>query len=143
MQVEDFHYLKQSGCVSIPGVSDAIMWRQTVEAMNVIGLTQKVRYFFPHEEDSLTHTNKQHQEQFDMLKILAAILHLGNVSFQEGRDDSSRLDHKESLDTACSLLGSNMAELSRSFLERTFTAGGGEVVTTPLTKAKAENSRVN
>ena len=78
-----------------------------------------------------------------MLKILAAILHLGNVSFQEGRDDSSRLDHKEFLDTACSLLGSNMAELSRSFLERTFTAGGGEVVTTPLTKAKAENSRVN
>jgi hypothetical protein len=72
----DYYYLAQSECLHIEGVSDAAHLQQTVNAMNIMGLTP--------------------DEQMDMFAVIAAVLHLGNVRFYEGRGEAAQLEPEES-----------------------------------------------
>ena len=72
----DYYYLAQSECLHIEGVSDAAHLQQTINAMNIMGLTP--------------------DEQMDMFAVIAAVLHLGNVRFYEGRGEAAQLEPEES-----------------------------------------------
>ncbi|CAI5506529.1 unnamed protein product [Closterium sp. Naga37s-1] len=63
-----FHYLNQSSCFHLPGrASDADEFAATMAAMRAVGITT--------------------QQQDSILKILAAILHIGNFTFEQRDSD--------------------------------------------------------
>ncbi|KGN60801.2 myosin-11 isoform X2 [Cucumis sativus] len=65
-----FHYLNQSNCYELVDVSDAHDYLATRRAMDVVGISAK--------------------EQEAIFRVVAAILHLGNIVFTKGKDvDSS------------------------------------------------------
>lgn len=69
---DKFHYLNQGNDPIIDGVDDLVYFEETVNAFTMIGFTYK--------------------QQDDMFRILAAILHLGNIRFtnsdSQGGNDS-------------------------------------------------------
>ncbi|GFS30230.1 myosin family protein with Dil domain-containing protein [Actinidia rufa] len=65
-----FHYLNQSNCYELVGVSDAHDYLATRRAMDIVGISQK--------------------EQEAIFRVIAAILHIGNIDFAKGKEiDSS------------------------------------------------------
>ncbi|XP_047336322.1 myosin-11-like [Impatiens glandulifera] len=65
-----FHYLNQSKCYELVGVSDAHDYLATRRAMDVVGISQK--------------------EQEAIFRVVASILHIGNIDFTKGKEvDSS------------------------------------------------------
>ncbi|GLJ12586.1 hypothetical protein SUGI_0194010 [Cryptomeria japonica] len=73
-----FHYLNQSNTYDLDGVSNAQEYMRTRRAMDIVGINL--------------------EEQEAIFRILAAILHLGNVEFAPGKDhDSSILKDQNSV----------------------------------------------
>ncbi|GFQ08721.1 myosin-11, partial [Phtheirospermum japonicum] len=65
-----FHYLNQSKCYELGGVSDARDYLATRRAMDIVGISKT--------------------EQEAIFRVVAAILHLGNIDFGKGKEiDSS------------------------------------------------------
>lgn len=60
---DEFHYLNQGENPTIDGVNDADGFEETTTALSLLGFSQR--------------------ELSDMFKVLAAILHLGNVTITE------------------------------------------------------------
>ncbi|CAA0823240.1 Myosin-11 [Striga hermonthica] len=97
-----FHYLNQSNCHELVGVSDAHDYLAIRKAMDVVGISQN--------------------EQDAIFRVVASILHLGNVEFAKGEEsDSSFLkDDKSSfhLQTAAELLMCDPNALEDALLKR-------------------------
>ncbi|XP_031398914.1 myosin-11 isoform X1 [Punica granatum] len=67
---KSFHYLNQSKCYELVGVSDAHDYLATRRAMDIVGIGAK--------------------DQEAIFRVVAAILHLGNIDFAKGKEvDSS------------------------------------------------------
>ncbi|XP_074320673.1 myosin-11-like isoform X2 [Silene latifolia] len=67
---KSFHYLNQSKCYELDGISDARDYLATRRAMDIVGIGEK--------------------EQEAIFRVVAAILHLGNIDFAKGQEiDSS------------------------------------------------------
>ncbi|XP_074572388.1 myosin-11-like isoform X2 [Curcuma longa] len=65
-----FHYLNQSNCYELVGVNDAHEYLATRRAMDIVGISA--------------------QEQDAIFRVVASILHLGNIVFAKGQEiDSS------------------------------------------------------
>jgi hypothetical protein len=65
----DYHYLNQSDCYSLPGVDNGEEYKRTLLAMSRVGIPPA--------------------DQAAIFAVVAAILHLGNVRFVSGADESS------------------------------------------------------
>ncbi|TQD77852.1 hypothetical protein C1H46_036600 [Malus baccata] len=73
-----YHYLNQSNCYELDGISDQHDYLATRRGMDVVGINAV--------------------EQEAIFRVVAAILHLGNIDFANGEDnDSSVLKNDESL----------------------------------------------
>ncbi|XP_062084436.1 myosin-9 [Humulus lupulus] len=68
---KSFHYLNQSNCYELVGVSDAHDYLATRRAMDIVGISAK--------------------EQEAIFRVIAAILHLGNIEFAKGKEIDSSL----------------------------------------------------
>ncbi|KAH6804802.1 Myosin family protein with Dil domain-containing protein [Perilla frutescens var. hirtella] len=67
---KSFHYLNQSKCFELVGVSDAHDYLATRRAMDIVGISKT--------------------EQEAIFRVVAAILHIGNIDFAKGKEvDSS------------------------------------------------------
>ncbi|KAE9616100.1 putative myosin ATPase [Lupinus albus] len=65
-----FHYLNQSKCYELTDISDSREYLATRRAMDIVGISQK--------------------EQEAIFRVVAAILHIGNIDFAKGKEiDSS------------------------------------------------------
>jgi myosin-1 len=64
-----FSYLAQSGCYKAEGTDDAAEFGETLEAMRVIGIDDRT--------------------QLEILQLVAATLHIGNISFEEKNNYAS------------------------------------------------------
>ncbi|KAG2395262.1 Myosin-11 Myosin XI [Vigna angularis] len=65
-----FHYLNQSKCYDLADISDSREYLATRRAMDIVGISQK--------------------EQEAIFRVVAAILHIGNIDFTKGKEvDSS------------------------------------------------------
>ncbi|KAK2970162.1 hypothetical protein RJ640_019630 [Escallonia rubra] len=99
---KSFHYLNQSNCYELVGVSDAHDYLATRRAMDVVGISEK--------------------EQEAIFRVVAAILHLGNVEFAKGKEiDSSVLKDDKSkfhLQMTAELLMCDLAALEDALLRR-------------------------
>lgn len=103
---ENFRYLKQSGCTKVSGIDDSEDFKHTKRAMNIIGIPEST--------------------QSNVFKLLAAILHLGNLEFKAGKGkDSSEVSSSQSdLDFCASLLGTQFGMLVSALTSRTVSTGG-------------------
>ncbi|GAB2287440.1 hypothetical protein Dimus_021817 [Dionaea muscipula] len=97
-----FHYLNQSNCYELVGVSDARDYLATRRAMDIVGISEK--------------------EQEAIFRVVAAILHLGNIDFAKGKEvDSSVLKDDKSkfhLKTVSELLMCDPKALEDALLKR-------------------------
>ncbi|KAL7582247.1 hypothetical protein Lser_V15G41794 [Lactuca serriola] len=99
---KSYRYLNQSKCYELDDVSDARDYLATRRAMAVVGMNEK--------------------EQDAIFRVLASILHLGNVEFSKGKEvDSSVLKDDKSkfhLQTTSELLMCDFNELEDALLKR-------------------------
>ncbi|KAG0453292.1 hypothetical protein HPP92_025956 [Vanilla planifolia] len=97
-----FHYLNQSNCYDLDGVDDSKEYLDTRKAMDIVGISSG--------------------EQDAIFRVVAAILHLGNIEFGEGKetDSSTPKDEKSwfHLKTAAELLKCNEKALVNSLCQR-------------------------
>lgn len=108
-----FHYLNQSNCYELVGVSDAHDYLATRNAMDVVGISQKEQVQKQLGSSQYYILSLQVFEisltlQDAIFRLVATILHLGNIRFSKGEEtDSSILEDEKSkfhLQTAAELL---------------------------------------
>ncbi|KAJ8899498.1 hypothetical protein K2173_018472 [Erythroxylum novogranatense] len=99
---KSFHYLNQSNCYELDGVSDASRYLSTRRAMSIVGISEN--------------------EQDAIFRVIAAILHLGNVEFAKDEDvDSSVVKDEQSkfhLQTTAELLMCDPQSLEDALCKR-------------------------
>ncbi|KAG9142902.1 hypothetical protein Leryth_016271 [Lithospermum erythrorhizon] len=99
---KSFHYLNQSNCYELVGISDAEDYLATIRAMDIVGISK--------------------QEQDAIFRVVAAILHLGNLEFSKGKEiDSSVLKDEKSkfhLQTTAEFLKCDPVALEDALLKR-------------------------
>ncbi|KAG6732379.1 hypothetical protein I3842_01G174300 [Carya illinoinensis] len=97
-----FHYLNQSNCHELDGVDDSKEYLATRKAMDVVGISS--------------------DEQDAIFRVVAAILHLGNIEFSKGKeiDSSEPKDDKSRfhLKTAAELFMCHEKSLEDSLCKR-------------------------
>lgn len=76
------------------------------------------------------------EEQFDLFRIVAAILHIGNISISSSRSDDAIMPDPSQAERVCHLLGIPIAEFTRAVL-RPRALAGREWVTQARTRQQA------
>ena len=109
--VTKFHYLKQGGPAStpIPGVDDAEDFRSTQLALSTVGVSV--------------------EKQWAVFKVLAALLHLGNIKVTQMRQDAAIDDNDQALMLATRFLGIGAAEFKRWTTKKQITTRTEKIVT--------------
>ncbi|KAH9602039.1 hypothetical protein KSS87_016679 [Heliosperma pusillum] len=106
-----FHYLNQSNCYKVDVIDDAKDYIATRRAMEVVGISS-------HEQDGI-------------FRVVAAILHLGNIEFTKGSEsDSSEPKDEKSrfhLKTASELFMCDEKALEDSFCKRVIVTRGESI----------------
>jgi myosin-7 len=104
--VQSYAYLNQSGCYTLDGVNDSIMFDRLRLALNVLNVSQ---------------------EMVDgIFRILSSILWLGNLKFQDVEGEKSELTESD-LDIVglvCELLGFNLDGFMEALLFRQIQVRG-------------------
>ncbi|KAL6851666.1 hypothetical protein ACP4OV_020230 [Aristida adscensionis] len=109
-----FHYLNQSTCIKVDGINDAEEYLATRSAMNTVGITE--------------------QEQEATFRVVASVLHLGNINFVKGREvDSSVIKDEKArfhLNAAAELLMCDRGKLENTLIKRKINTPEGVITTT-------------
>lgn len=116
LPVEHFEYMNQGGAPHIEGVDDAAEFRATRESLDRIGVTA--------------------EQQSSIFRILAALLHIGNIKITATRTDSSLSASEPSLVKACELLGINADNFAKWTVKKQLITRG-EKITSNLTQQQA------
>lgn len=104
--IKSYFYLNQSGCTTLNGVNDGAMFDRLRLAMNVLNIpAQMVDGIF---------------------SVISAVLHLGNLTFQDEEGEKSDLTSKdkEILEIICMLLGFDSEQLTETLLFRQIQVRG-------------------
>ncbi|WZY75236.1 hypothetical protein YC2023_021620 [Brassica napus] len=121
---KSFHYLNQSKCYKLDGVDDTEEYLATRRAMDIVGISE--------------------EEQDAIFRVVAAILHLGNVEFAKGKEiDSSVLKDDKSrfhLDATAELLRCDAKSLEDALIKRAMVTPE-EIITKTLDPDSATGSR--
>ncbi|XP_018629557.1 myosin-6 isoform X4 [Nicotiana tomentosiformis] len=119
-----FRYLNQSNCYELDGVDDSKEYLDTRRAMDIVGISL--------------------EEQDAIFRVVAAILHLGNVEFTKGKETDSSVPKDERswfhLRAAAELLMCDMEALEDSLCKRVIVTRG-ETITKLLDPEAAAISR--
>lgn len=109
-KAEDFLYLKQ-GSIKDPNLDDKSDYRRMEESMNKVGFSE--------------------EEKANIFKVVAAVLHVGNIAFEDSGDTEggSVVSPKStnSLSIAAQLLDVSPEELKMSLTTRMMSAGGSHM----------------
>lgn len=107
-----FHYLNQSNCIKLDGMDDSSEYIATRRAMEIVGISS--------------------DEQDAIFRVVAAILHLGNVDFSEGSEADSSVPKDEKsqfhLRTAAELFMCDEKSLEESLCKRVMVTRGESIV---------------
>ncbi|OPJ70589.1 unconventional myosin-Vc isoform A [Patagioenas fasciata monilis] len=118
---EEFNYTRMGGSAVIEGVDDRANMVETQKTFALLGL----------KEDF----------QMDVFKMLAAILHLGNVGIAAVGDERSSVSREDQhLNIFCELLDLNGDKMAQWLCHRKIVTSS-ETVTKPMTRAQAVNAR--
>ncbi|XP_066563709.1 myosin-9-like [Amia ocellicauda] len=92
----DYRFLS-SGSVTIPGQQDRELFLETMDAMKVMGISE--------------------DEQIGLLKVLSAVLQLGNIKFMKRRDsDQAYMPDDTAAQKVCHLMGMNVTDFTHAIL---------------------------
>uniref|UniRef100_A0A8D0ZD99 Unconventional myosin-Va n=1 Tax=Sus scrofa TaxID=9823 RepID=A0A8D0ZD99_PIG len=117
----NFNYTKQGGSPMIEGVDDAKEMAHTRQACTLLGISDSY--------------------QMGIFRILAGILHLGNVGFTSRDSDSCTIPPKhEPLSIFCDLMGVDYDEMCHWLCHRKL-ATATETYIKPISKLQATNAR--
>ncbi|THU62385.1 hypothetical protein C4D60_Mb01t04580 [Musa balbisiana] len=109
-----FHYLNQSNCYELDDVDDSREYLETKKAMDIIGIST--------------------DEQDAIFRVVAAILHLGNIEFTDGKEiDSSQPKNEKSwfhLRTAAELFMCDAKALEDSLCKRVIVTRDENIIKT-------------
>ncbi|KAI1119099.1 P-loop containing nucleoside triphosphate hydrolase protein [Nemania sp. NC0429] len=118
---ETYAYLSRSKCFNVDGIDDLAEFRDTLQAMKIIGLSQA--------------------EQDDVFRMLAAILWAGNIQFVEGDDGYATVRDQSVVDFLAYLLEVEPAAVIKGITIRVLTPRNGEVIESPANIAQANATR--
>ncbi|KAL6245268.1 Myosin type-2 heavy chain 1 [Rhinocladiella similis] len=116
VSVEEFDYLNQGNEPWIDGVDDAAEFAAT--------------------RKSLTTINVSEATQREIFRILAALLHIGNIKITATRSDSSLSSSEPALVQACSILGIDAGDFAKWIVKKQLITRG-EKITSNLTQQQA------
>ena len=116
VSVDDFDYTNQGQTPIIDGVDDAAEFDATRKSLTMIGVDQR--------------------RQHEIFKLLAALLHLGNIKISASRTDSSLSSDEPSLVKACSLLGIDKDLFAKWTVKKQLITRGEKIMSN-LTQAQA------
>jgi hypothetical protein len=102
---ENFFYLNQSGCYTVPGVDDVKDYAEVLNGLNVLGFDQT--------------------EQNNLHAIIAGVLHLGNVAFHDNGKGGADVSYPEVLQLAATYFQVDPAALIKAICFRIINTGGG------------------
>ncbi|RXW21018.1 hypothetical protein EST38_g4844 [Candolleomyces aberdarensis] len=116
--ITKFHFLKQGGPQSTPiaGVDDAEEFRATQQALSTVGISV--------------------EKQWAVFRLLASLLHLGNVKISQSRSDANIEDDDTSLLLATRFLGVNFADFKKWTVKKQITTRNEKIITS-LNSAQA------
>ncbi|KAK4418459.1 Myosin-6 [Sesamum alatum] len=119
-----FHYLNQSNCYELNGVDDSKEYIATRKAMDTVGISS--------------------EEQDAIFRVIAAILHLGNIEFVKGKEIDSSMPKDEKswfhLRTAAEMFMCDAKSLEDSLCRRVIVTRD-ETITKELDPEAAAASR--
>ncbi|KAA8893142.1 myosin-1 [Sphaerosporella brunnea] len=122
---ETYVYTSKAGCLEVPGIDDVADMRDTLQAMQVIGLSQA--------------------EQDQIFRMLATILWLGNIQFAEDDSGNGAIVDASVTDFVAYLLEVDGAAVNKALTLRIMetSRGGrrGSVYEVPLNPAQASAVR--
>lgn len=104
----DFFYMNQGGDHQIKGVDDAKEYQVTVDALKLVGINESVRN--------------------GIFRILAALLHIGNIEIKKTRNDASVPSDNPSLKIACELLGVDSFNFAKWITKKQITTRAEKIV---------------
>jgi myosin-5 len=116
LPVEEFEYLNQGNTPTIDGVDDKAEFAATRQSLKTIGVTD--------------------EQQTQVFRLLAGLLHLGNVKIGASRNDSVLAPTDTSLQLACRILGIDAAEFAKWTVKKQLVTRGEKIVSN-LTQAQA------
>jgi len=116
LPVDQFEYLNQGNTPTIDGVDDKAEFAATKASLKTIGVDES--------------------QQNEIFRLLAGLLHLGNVVIGASRTESVLAPTETSLVKACSILGINPAEFAKWIVKKQLITRG-EKITSNLTQAQA------
>ncbi|WRT65043.1 uncharacterized protein IL334_001985 [Kwoniella shivajii] len=107
----DFAYMAGGGPTStpIPGVDDAKEFRETQNALSTVGISV--------------------EKQWHIFKLLAALLHIGNIRITQARTDAVLSDDDPSLALTANLLGLPIAEFKKWTVKKQLITRSEKIVT--------------
>ncbi|XP_026203984.1 myosin-9-like isoform X1 [Anabas testudineus] len=93
-----------NGNVTIPGQQDKDLFVETMEAMKIMSIPE--------------------DEQIGMLKVVASVLQLGNISFKKERHtDQASMPDNTAAQKVCHLMGMNVTDFTRAILSPRIKVG--------------------
>ncbi|CAG8544082.1 27163_t:CDS:10 [Dentiscutata erythropus] len=104
-----FHYLRQGGIGTINGVNDADEFETTQKALSTIGVTIEL--------------------QWQIFKLCAALLHIGNIQITASRNTAMVSDTDPALVTATKLLGIKLEEFRKWIVKKQIVTRSEKIVT--------------
>ncbi|KAL2307883.1 hypothetical protein Nmel_000872, partial [Mimus melanotis] len=104
---ENYHYLNQSGCTADKTISDKDSFKEVITAMEVMEFSR--------------------EEVREVLRLLAGILHLGNVEFITA--GGAQVSFKTALGRSAELLGLDSTQLTEALTQRSMILRGEEILT--------------
>ena len=116
LPVDGFEYLNQGGDPVLEGVDDRAEFNATRKSLNTIGVNE--------------------QTQSEIFRILAALLHMGNMKITASRTDSALASDDSALLLAAEFLGINATEFAKWIIKKQLITRG-EKITSNLTQGQA------
>ncbi|KAM9792697.1 myosin-9-like [Neosynchiropus ocellatus] len=93
-----------SGNMTIPGQNDSDLFTETMEAFQIMGIPE--------------------EERIGLLKVVSAVLQLGNMSFKKERNsDQASMPDDTAAQKVCHLLGINVTDFTRAILSPRIKVG--------------------
>ena len=125
-QPQSYLYTNKSKCFDVPGMDDAADFKETLEAMRIIGLGKP--------------------EVDNIFRIIAAILWIGNITFRENDQGGVDIADSSVVDFVAYLLEVDAAHVNKAMTIRiveTARGGGrrGSVYESPLNPVQAQATR--
>ncbi|CAK7567648.1 MAG: Myosin type-2 heavy chain 1 [Sporothrix epigloea] len=108
LSVDQFEYLNQGNTPTIDGVDDKAEFLATKASLKTIGIDEA--------------------EQDDIFKLLAGLLHLGNVKIGQMRNEAVLNATEPALVRACQILGIDATEFARWIVKKQLITRGDKIV---------------